>query len=181
VKTHKRGNEPEMKTNVKRFLNRSEENALTELNSVVSPYDLHVNAKVRLADVFEIKRSGISEELYRYTLMAHFDFLITDATYTPQFAVEFDGPGHDATLDAKKDEVCRLFFFPLLRIKINYLPKTYNNLSLLEWIIDVYYLEKAFNEAQAKGEVPYDEPFDPFFITLTGADGDVRPITRSTA
>lgn len=41
-------------------------------------------------------------------------------------------------------------------------------------IIDVYYLQQAFFDAQEKGQVPYDEPFDPFFIWITGRDGDTR-------
>ena len=75
-------------------------------------------------------------------------------------------------LDAKKDTLCRIFEFPLLRIKVNYLPKKYNNLSLLEWIIDVYYLEQSFYRAQEQGQIPYDEPFDPFFFDITDAEGD---------
>jgi hypothetical protein len=70
---------------------------------------------VRIAE-----KSGILGELYKYALMAHFDFLVTDKMYIPQFAVEFDGPGHsDADvrrLDVKKDDLCRFFGFPLLRI-----------------------------------------------------------------
>jgi hypothetical protein len=172
----KRTNEAEM--NVKRLIKRSEEQTMVELNSIVSPYGLHVNTKIRIADIISIEGSGISKELYTYALMAHFDFLVTDETYIPQFAVEFDGPSHDAAdariLDAKKDELCRVFDFPLLRVKINYLPKKYNSLSLLEWIIDVYYLQKAFDEAQEKGQVPYDEPFDPLLIISFGVDGDTR-------
>lgn len=163
---------------MKRLLNRSEEDALRELNSVASPYGLRVNATVRVADVCPIEGSGIPADLYRYALMAHFDFLVTNEGHVPKFAVEFDGPSHNTPevrlLDAKKDTICQTFKFPLLHIKISYLPKRYNNLSLLEWIIDVYYLEQAFNEAQEKGQVPYDEPFDPFFVLATGASGDTR-------
>jgi hypothetical protein len=163
---------------MKRLLNGSEEATLKELNSVGSRHGLRVNAKVRVADVCPIERSGIPEDLYKYALMAHFDFLITNDDFVPQFAVEFDGPSHatprSKVLDKNKDAICRKFNFPLLRIKINYLPKRYNNLSLLEWIIDVYYLAQAFDEAQEKGYVPYDEPFDPFFITITNEDGHTR-------
>src|SRR5690348_9621608 len=107
--------------NVKRLINKSEEHELETLNSIVAPYNLHVNPKIRIADVFPIERSGISKELYSYALMAHFDFLMTDETHVPQFAVEFDGQSHNAAntkiRDAKKDELCRFFDFPLLRIK----------------------------------------------------------------
>jgi uncharacterized protein DUF2726 len=163
---------------MKRLLNWSEAAALKELNSIAPRYELRVNAKVRVADVCAIERSGISDDLYKYALNAHFDFLVTNDDHFPQFAVEFDGVSHDTprakVRDEMKDTICRIFNFPLLRIKINYLSKRYNDLSLLEWIIDVYYLAKAFDEAQKKGQIPYDEPFDPFFITITSADGGTR-------
>ena len=163
---------------MKRLLNSSEAAALKELNSIGSRYGLQVNVKVRVADVCPIEQSGIPADLYKYALMAHFDFLVTNEDHIPQFAVEFDGASHEMprskVLDKKKDAICCTFNFPLLRIKINYLPKRYSDLSLLEWIIDVYYLEQAFYEAQEKGQIPYDEPFDPFFITVTGTDGGAR-------
>lgn len=163
---------------MKRLLNRSEEGALHKLSSVTSQYGLRVNAKVRVADVCPIEGSGISADLYKYALMAHFDFLVTNEEHVPQFAVEFDGPHHDMPrikdLDAKKDMLCRIFDFPLLRIKISYLPKRYNNLSLLEWIIDVYCLEQAFYEAQEKGHVPCDESFDPLILSTTDAASNTR-------
>jgi hypothetical protein len=163
---------------MKRLLNRSEEDTLKELNLVTSRYGLQVHTKVRMADVCPIEGRGIPDDLYKYALMAHFDFLVTNEEYIPQFAVEFDGSSHETPTakirDAKKDAICRTFKFPLLRVKINYLPKIYNSLSLIEWIIDVYYMEQAFYEAQEKGQVPYDEPFDPFFIYSTGTDGDKK-------
>ena len=163
---------------MKRLLNQSEAAALRELNTITARYGLIANAKVRVADVLPIEGSGISAALYKYSLMAHFDFVITNEEHIPQFAVEFDDPTHDLprskARDEKKDALCRRFDFSFLRIKINYLPKVYNELSLLEWIIDVYYLQQAFFEAQEKGQIPYDEPFDPFFIWKTGSDGDTR-------
>jgi hypothetical protein len=163
---------------MKRLLNQSEVAELRELNTITARYGLMVNAKVRVADVLPIEGSGISDDLYKYSLMAHFDFLLTNEEHIPQFAVEFDGPTHELrrskAWDEKKDALCRRFAFPLLRIKINYLPKIYNELSLLKWIIDVYYLQEAFFAAQEKGQIPYDEPFDPFFIWGTGSDGDTR-------
>ena len=136
---------------MKRLLNWSEAAALKELNSITFRYGLRVNAKVRIADVCPIEQSGIMADLYNYALKAHFDFLITNDEHMPQFAVEFDGASHETprsrVLDEKKDTICRIFNFPLLRIKINYLPKKYNDVSLLEWIIDVYYLERGIERA----------------------------------
>jgi Protein of unknown function (DUF2726) len=107
---------------VKRLLNRSEEDALSALNAAVAEYALQVHVKTRVADALPIERSGISSDLFSYALKAHFDFLVTDEDTHPKFAVEFDGRGHDPARDHKKDAICRFFEFPLLRIKINYLP-----------------------------------------------------------
>jgi hypothetical protein len=159
---------------VNRLLNFSEEKTFEELNSVVSEYNLRVDCKTRVADVFPIEKSGISNDLYSYALKAHFDFVITDKDHMPQFAVEFDGPTHDATdtqaLDAKKNQICQHFEFPLLRLSMDYLSPKYNEMSLLQWIIHVHCLEKLWDEAQSRGEVPYDEPFDPIFLMNVGED-----------
>ena len=71
------------------MLNRSEEDTLKELNLVTSRYGLQVHTKVRMADVCPIEGRGIPDDLYKYALMAHFDFLVTNEEYIPQFAVEF--------------------------------------------------------------------------------------------
>lgn len=163
---------------MKRLLNRSEEDALKQLNEIAGRHGLQVHTKVRIADVCPIEKSGISDELYRYALMAHFDFIVADESYYPKFAVEFDGPNHSENRakirDKKKNSLCKIFDFPILRINNSYLPKQYNQISLLEWIIDVYHLKNAFYEAQKKGHVPYDELFDPFFLIMTGSNGNER-------
>jgi hypothetical protein len=160
---------------MKRLLNRSEEDVLKALNAAVAEYGLRVNAKVRVADVCPIERCGVSDDLYGYALKAHFDFLVTDENHQPKFAVEFDGAGHDPAGDHKKDAICRFFEFPLLRIKINWLPKRYRDLSVLEWVIDVYHLGQGWDEAQAKGEVPFDDVFDPFAVVAGGRTGKRFP------
>jgi len=42
-------------------------------------------------------------------------------------------------------------------------------MSILRWIIEVTELEKAFYEAQEKGHIPWDEPFDPAFLEPVGS------------
>ena len=154
---------------MKPLLNGSEAATLADLDEITNPHALRVNPKVRMADVLPIDRSGISRELYSYALRAHFDFVVTTDQHMPEFAVEFDGPLHEEphgrARDEKKDQLCRHFNFPLLRIEISYLPKIYRGkINLLRWIIEVYYMQKAFAEAQEAGQIPYEEPFDPFMI-----------------
>ena len=41
-------------------------------------------------------------------------------------------------------------------------------MDLLSWIIDVWFMERSFNQEQEKGNIPFDEPFSPFFIYSSG-------------
>ena len=90
---------------------------------------------MRIADVFPLAGSRLTDELYSYALKAHFDFTISDDSQLPIFAVEFDGPSHSkkeqTERDKKKNEICRFFDFPILRITSNHLLKRYNKSSLL--------------------------------------------------
>ncbi len=163
---------------MKKLLNYSEDKTFKELLQVADRSALSVFAKVRVADVLPIEKSGIENAAYKYALMAHFDFTIATPDHVPIFAVEFDGPSHkDAEQKARdilKDELCRRFAFPILRINSNHLSHVYNNRTLLAWIIEVYLQQEAFGEAQEAGYVPWDEPFDPFFIV--GSVSDRREI-----
>jgi hypothetical protein len=38
----------------------------------------------------------------------------------------------------------------------------------------MWFLQEAFEDAERNGAVPYDEPFDPVFIYLNGADDGNR-------
>ena len=158
---------------MKRLLNYSEDKTFRELGGVAERHGLSVYPKVRIADVLPIENSGIDSELYRYALQAHFDFVVAGDDHIPIFAVEFDGPSHQdpvqAKRDRKKNDLCKRFSFPILRTNLNYISRKYRELTILAWIIDVYHLEVAFDEAQVQGIVPYDEPFDPFFIFSDGS------------
>lgn len=157
---------------LKKIVNRHEEAAYQELQDLVVQYGYNVHVKIRLADVLEIDGSGIEDSLYGYALKAHFDFLICNDDYAPLFAVEFDGPTHleskQRALDAKKNALCTRFDLPLLRINTNHLLKKYNKASLLHWIISAWELQKAFDTAQAKGQIPPDEDFDPIMLWHPG-------------
>lgn len=155
-----------------RLLNKYEEVTYGKLVNAVEA-DAHVFAKVRLADVFKISDSGISRNEYSYCLKAHFDFLVTDKDYMPVFSVEYDGKWHkensaQVANDKLKDQLCEKFEHPLLRINSNYINREYKGIDLLTYFIDVWFLEKAFYEAQSKGVVPADEDFDACLILDDG-------------
>jgi uncharacterized protein DUF2726 len=77
-----------------RLLNQSEEITYLRLTSVCEPIGAHVYPKVRLADVFPIANSGITDGEFRFCLQSHFDFIVTNEQREPLFAVEFDGDSH---------------------------------------------------------------------------------------
>jgi hypothetical protein len=105
---------------LKKLLNRPEATTYQALLDACRRRPTRVFAKVRLADVFDLNWTGISYDLHRFGLQAHFDFVVTDTGHMPLLAVEFDGPIHQdsaqAERDAKKDELAKWFGFDLIRI-----------------------------------------------------------------
>lgn len=100
---------------LKRILTKGERVVLTTAEVVASSIGAEAFPKLRVADVIEIEKSGISDDLYSYALRAHFDVVICRDNY-PIMAVEFDGAGHDSRNDAKKAELCERFELPLVRV-----------------------------------------------------------------
>lgn len=165
-----------MSTEKLRLMNKYEELTFEEIKKVTDKAGVSVYPKVRIADVLKISKSGLSNKEYEYALKAHFDFVVCNNEHIPEFSVEFDGPVHadekQQPKDALKNKICQQFNYPLLRINTNHVNRKYrNDLTLLAWIIDVHYLELAFYEAQDKGQVPYDEPFDPFLLWMSDGKG----------
>ena len=149
---------------LKKLLNRSEEVVNARLRVVVEEHGAHVFPKVRLADVLPIERSGIADDLYGFALKAHFDFIATDDELLPLFAVEFDGPKHAAReqerRDITKNALAMHFELPLLRVRSAHVFRTYDGWDLLSWIADVWFLQKEFDHAYEKGQLPPDFVFD---------------------
>lgn len=157
---------------VKKIMNLHEEATYRELHDIASEYGYSVHVKMRIADVFSITNSGLRDDLYSFALKAHFDFTVCDENNFPIFAVEFDGPSHltkdQIRRDDKKNQICALFDFPMLRIESNHLLKRYNKASLLRWIISAWELQKSFDEGQEKGQIPLEEDFDPILLWHPG-------------
>ena len=87
-----------------RLLNQSEEITYARLSAVCEREGAHVYPKVRLADIFPIAHSGVSDEDYRFSLQGHFDFTVTNKDYDPLFAVEFDSRFHRPREQRARDE-----------------------------------------------------------------------------
>lgn len=78
----------------KKLLNGHESTSRELLGEAAKKNGAEVFSKPRVADVLDINASGFDNELYRYALQAHFDFVVADAETKGLFAVEYDGPGH---------------------------------------------------------------------------------------
>ncbi|MGM3305180.1 DUF2726 domain-containing protein [Anabaena sp. WFMT] len=167
-----------MKRKKKLLVNRYEIATNEELKKVASKYEAEVYPKIRIADVVEIENSGISNEEYKYALQAHFDFVITTVKdFDPKFVIEFDEEAHEQDReyirrDKLKNSICKKFEIPLFRINADFLKEIGNfpkinrrsifagNFdSLAGWLVETWFLEKAFYEGQEKGLIPDDEPF----------------------
>ncbi|AKB44285.1 hypothetical protein MSVAZ_2016 [Methanosarcina vacuolata Z-761] len=162
---------------LKRILNEPEEVTNKILNDVTSKYEASVHTKIRVADVLEIRNSGLHDNEYKYALMAHFDFLVTDKDHIPKFAVEFDGLQHktDASAirrDELKNSICCKFDLPLLRITSAYFEKIGRFPTILSWITELYFLQEIFYNAKDKGQIPPDEPW--MWFSVVGYDPVVR-------
>jgi len=152
---------------IKKILNTPERTTHELLRDACSRNSAEVFAKIRVADILPIENSGISDDLFRFALQSHFDFVVGDAQQSPLFAVEFDGPNHREAIqierDSKKDLLCDRFDLPILRINAEYINRKFRNLHLLTWFVEVWFFTKAVEEGQESGVLPGDEDFDPFF------------------
>jgi Protein of unknown function (DUF2726) len=154
-------------------VNVSEEIVLKELSSITTENNLRVFAKLRLQDVID-NDGYLDGELFSFYTRAHFDFTVTTPEAKPVMTIEYDGPFHrdpeQIARDIKKHRLCKEAGLPILRINANHVMRRYRGMNLLRWIIEVIQLEKSFNEAQDKGEIPFDESFDPLSILSDGSD-----------
>jgi hypothetical protein len=89
----------------------------------------------------------------------------------PQFAVEFDGPGHSTIHDAKKDELSRRDNLALFRVDLRSSQDRSGEMSFLGYLLHLWFLAP-FQEMQARGEIPADESF----VT----SGFLRPDAKNT-
>ena len=163
-----------MKT-VDSLLNRSEEVAFRELQSIAADNNLKVFSKTRLSDVIQKDRTFLTQREFDFYTRSHCDFVVTDAAFRPLMVVEYDGPLHVAAKQQERDRIkndlCKRAELGMLRIHDRHVTKLYRGMSLLRWIVEVSELEKAFYEAQANGQVPDDEPFDPASFISAGSKG----------
>lgn len=160
----------------KRLLNLPESETDRRLREVCDDFGAKVYVKVRVADVIQIERSGIDNDLYRYALQAHFDFVITDSEDQPLFAVEFDGVGHSKpearARDEMKNTLCDRFELPLLRINRRYLTPAFSKWDLLRWFSTVFFVKQSWDKDVESGKIHNEDSiFDPMFVSVRTKSG----------
>jgi len=131
----------------KLLVNSGEEKISGLMSEAVSSHLAKVNPKVGLKDCVNISRSGLSDELYKYALMAHIDFVIVDQKGKVAFAVEFDEKHHETNKraivnDKKKDHICLKLGLPLIRVAQDSLHYV-EEMDILGWLTDRYFLRNS--------------------------------------
>lgn len=154
---------------LKKLSNLGEQRVYDQLKPAAERYGAEIYRKVRIADAVDI--DALEHGLGGYALKAHFDFVVTDPEHMPQFAVEFDGSGHSTAHDAKKDKLCQILGLALFRVDLRSSDDRSGEMDFLAYLVHLWFLAMAFQEMQAKGELPPDEPF---FVS-----GFVRPDAKT--
>jgi hypothetical protein len=149
----------------KKLVNTHESATKRILEIAAGRNNASVYAKIRIADVLNMERSGISNDLYSYGLKGHFDFVVADEAALPLFAVEYDGPTHldSATIDRDrmKNELCERLGLPLARVRDEHIFRQARGMDYLTWLSEVYFTFQWLLRAQEEGSFPADEPPDP--------------------
>jgi len=154
------------------FCNQYERLSYKQANIASEKYGAHVFSKVRVADCLDIDQLGLSRDGYRYALSSHFDFVIFSEDYDVLFSIECDGPQHwnDPKVikrDKIKNNICETGKLPLLRIDKTFLS-TSAHISMLNFLIECWFLNESFKREKLIGNISQDEPFDP--INLCSSD-----------
>jgi hypothetical protein len=142
---------------LRKFRNRSEDQLRRQICAAIEPHGAELHEKVRIADIINI--SELDERaIGTYALQAHFDFVLIDDNEAV-VAIEFDGPGHDPTNDAKKDSICRQADLPLFRVYGFEQVREINAMTLTRYLIELVFHARVFLRLVKEGAIAPDEPF----------------------
>ena len=152
---------------LKKILTQGERAIWSTATQFAKELGVEVFAKMRIADVAEIKNSGISNELYNYALRAHFDVLLVRDNRAV-LAIEFDGLGHEPHNDTRKNSLCDRFNIPLVRVAPLHIASRNFEDDAVTFLIHQFFCVESF--LSRFGNEPY-EPYDPlYFISVPGKE-----------
>jgi hypothetical protein len=143
---------------LKKLSNRGEAFVHELLALAAARHKAEIYRKVRIGDVVDIDALGPGK-LRSLGFTGHFDFVVTDEHHNPQFAIEFDGGGHDPKNDHLKDEICRRADLALFRLDPGSSRLQIKQASFVAFLVDVWFYAQAFFRMQAEGSIPANEPF----------------------
>lgn len=139
---------------------------MADLEAATTARGLQVRVKMRLADVVDVERSGLSNQDYSYALRAHLDFVVS-RDGRALFAAEFDGEQHDhdpsnQARDDAKDRICERLGLPLVRFDQEVPGRSLGATSIVDWLIEYFLRGEAIEAYQRAGGAP-GEMLDPRF------------------
>lgn len=135
--------------------------------SVNNPgYVIHKNVSIR--QVVDVSRTELNSGEWSYYIQAPFDFLVCngDRDQSYELVVEYDGRHHDEPAqvmkDSLKDRICMNAGLPILRIGIDDV-KVRGNTTILEFVLEHYFGEKAIAALRESGELSWEEEYSSQF------------------
>jgi hypothetical protein len=163
------------------LLSANEKRAARVLEEACASHGWKVFAQVKLSHVLSPNVAGNNSRLRDYATRAEFDFVICDSrTLVPEFAIELDDLSHERPevieRDRRKNQLCALADFELLRIGVSALDRGPRRLRLVEYLLEARSYCKAFDAAQEGGGIPLDADCDVRWIVERRPDGTLdRP------
>lgn len=143
---------------LRKFRNTSENRIQQQIRAVIDRHGAELHEKVRIADIVDISKLN-TRALGTYALQAHFDFVLIDNNQEAVVAIEFDGLGHDATNDAKKNSICQQADLPLFRIFGFQEVREVNAITLTRYLVELVFHARVFQQMKEDGQLDPHEPF----------------------
>ncbi len=152
---------------LRKFRNKSENRIQRQIRAVVGRHGADLHEKVRVADIVDIDMLD-RRELGTYALQSHFDFVILGEDQRAILAIEFDGPGHNTSNDAKKNSICNQANLPLFRIYGFQKVREINPMTLTRYLLELVFHARVFQQMKIAGNL---DPTEPFMLSSFIKDG----------
>lgn len=130
------------------------------------PHIIHKDVSVR--QVIDANRSELEPGEWAYYTKAAFDFVVCkdDAAQSYELVIEYDGIQHEnpdqVRKDVLKNRLCVQAGLPILGIGVEDI-KIRGDLTILEYMLDLYFGEKALEGLKEEGRIDADEDY--FILT----------------